>query len=115
MVKSWVRSYNFTRGKSFKISDKFELSEAGKAPTSSNLITCCKVSELKPGLLKFEGDGFAMNMTYNAKIVKPAIDYIEVKDKSLMRYWPKGVTQVRLVFIKPGLKGGQEVVFTPNK
>ena len=115
MVKSWVRSYNFTRGKSFKISDQFELTESGKAPTSSNLITCCKVSVVKPGLLKFEGDGFVVNMSYNTRVVKPTIDYIEVKDRSLMRYWPKGVTQVKLEFIKPGLKGGQEVIFTPAK
>ena len=112
-VKSWVRSYTLLRGKSFSISDKFELGSLTNAPTSSNLITYCKVSELRPGVLKFEGDGFILNMTYNAKIVKPKITFIEVKDNSLKRYWPKGVTQVVLEFIKPSLKGGQQLVFTP--
>ena len=40
-VKSWVRSYTLTRGKNFKISDKFELGGLAKASTSSNLITYC--------------------------------------------------------------------------
>lgn len=113
-VKSWVRSYTLTRGKNFKISDKFELSGLANS-TSSNLITYCKVSEIKPGLLKFEGDGFVLNMTYNANVVKAKIEFIEIKDKSLVRYWPKGVTRVVLEFLKPGLKGGQEVIFTPTK
>jgi hypothetical protein len=114
-VKSWVRSYTLTRGTSFKMSDKFELSGLAKSPTSSNLITYCKVSELKPGLLKFEGDGFALNMTYNPKVVKAGIKYIEIKDKSLRKYWPNGVTQIVLEFINPGLKGGQQVVFSTAK
>ena len=114
-VKSWIRSYTLNRGKNFKISDKFELSSLSKAPTSSNLITYCKVTETKPGLLLFEGDGFALTMTYNTKVVKPKIEYIEIKDKSLMRYWPKGVTRVVLEFINPGKTGGQEVVFTQRK
>jgi len=66
-------------------------------------------------LLKFEGDGFVLNMNYNAKVVKTKIEFIEFKDRSLMRYWPNGVTRVVLEFLKPGLKGGQEVIFTPSK
>jgi hypothetical protein len=114
-VKSWVRSYTLIRGKSFKISDNFQLAGLSNAPTTSNLITYCKVSEVKPGLLKFEGDGFVLNMAYNAKAVKPTIEFKEIKDKSLVRYWPKGVTRVVLEYLKPAVKGGQEVVFTPVK
>jgi len=112
-VKSWVRSYTLNRGKSFVINDKFELSEVvpGKV-TSSNLITYCKVTEVKPGLLKFEGDGFVLNMTYNPKTVKPVIEFKEITDRTLKRYWPDGVTRVKLEFIKPGIKGGQTVTFT---
>jgi len=112
-VKSWVRSYTLNRGKSFVINDKFELSEIipGKT-TSSNLITYCKVSQVKPGLLKFEGDGFTLNMSYNSRVVTPKIEFIEITDRSLKRYWPDGVTRVKLEFIKPGIKGGQTVTFT---
>ena len=111
-VKSWVRTYTLNRGKSFMISDKYELNALTNATTSSNLITCCKVTQVKPGLLKFEGDGFALNMSYNSRIVKPEIEFIEVTDRSLKRYWPEGVTRIRLNFINPGMKGGQTLTFT---
>ena len=114
MIKSWVRSYTLNRGKNFTITDKFELGSTGKSGTTSNLITYCRVTEVKPGLLKFEGDGFTLNMTYDSKIVKPKIEFIEVTDATLKRYWPKGVTRVVLQFINPSLKGGQSVTFTRN-
>jgi hypothetical protein len=110
-VKSWVRSYTLNRGKSFVISDKYELNSITNAETSSNLITYCKVTKVKPGLLKFEGDGFALNMSYNPKVVTPEIEFIEITDRSLKRYWPDGVTRIRLKFLNPGMKGGQTVTF----
>jgi hypothetical protein len=114
-VKSWIRTYTLTRGKNFSIRDKFTLSEVVRgAITSSNLMTYCKVSEIKPGLLKFEGEGFVLNMSYNERVVKPVIEFREVTDRTLKRYWPKGVTRVRMEFIKPGLQGENEVVFKPE-
>ncbi len=111
-VKSWIRTYTLNRGKSFVISDKYELNTVTNAGTTSNLITYCKVIQVKPGLLKLEGDGFTLNMSYNPGVVKPEIEFIEVTDRSLKRYWPDGVTRIRLEFIKPGIKGGQTVTFT---
>ena len=112
-VKSWVRSYQLNRGKSFVITDKFELNDRGESSTTSNLITYCKVSQTKPGELKYEGDGFILNMSYNPKYVTPEIEKIEVTDRSLRRYWPNGVTRVKLKFSGNSLKGGQSVIFTP--
>lgn len=115
-VKSWLRSYTLNRSKNFVISDKFQLSEmVSNTITSSNLITCCRVTEVKPGLLRFDGDGFTLDMTYNPKVVKPVIESKEVTDRSLKRYWPNGITRVRLEFIQKNLAGGQEVVFKPVK
>ena len=114
-IKSWIRTYTLNRGKNFIITDKYELSGQGNAKTSSNIITYCKVTEIKPGLLKFEGDGFTLNATYNTKAVKAKIEFIEVNDHSLKRYWPKGVTRVVFEFVKPGLKGGQQLVFAAAK
>jgi hypothetical protein len=73
------------------------------------------VSEIKPGLLKFEGDGFSLNMSYNPKVVTPKIKFIEITDRMLKEYWPNGVTRVDLEFINPGLKGGQTVTFVPAR
>ena len=111
-VKSWIRSYTLNRGKSFTISDKYELSSSGKR-TGSNLITYCKVSEVKPGVLKFEGDGFNLTMSYNPAKVNAVIEYIEVTDKLLKRYWPNGVTRVKLEFKSIGMKGENNVIFRP--
>jgi hypothetical protein len=114
-VKSWIRSYTLNRGKNFVMTDKFELSAKGTGVTSSNLITYCKVTEMKAGLIKLEGDGFVINMTYNPKTVTPKTEFIEVKDRSLRRYWPNGVTRIRFEFINTGLKGSNTMVFTPEK
>ena len=114
-IKSWVRSYTLNRGRSFVISDKFELNGINKGITSSNLITYCKVSKVKPGLLKFDGDRFELNMSYNPRVVTPKIEFIDVTDPMLKGYWPNGVTRVVLEFINPGLKGGQVVTFSPAR
>jgi hypothetical protein len=113
-VKSWIRSYTLNRGKSFTISDRFELGKIS-GTTSSNLITSCKVTQVKSGLLRFDGDGFSLQMTYSPAAVTPEIEFIEVTDRSLKRYWPDGVTRVKLLFNKPSLKGNQSVTFTPVK
>lgn len=111
-VLSWVRTYTLNRGRSFVISDKYELKEVTGAPTTSNLMTYCRVTLVKPGLLKFEGDGFTLNMAYNQKVLTPEIEYIEISDRTLKRYWPNGVTRVKLKVNNPALKGSTSVVFT---
>jgi hypothetical protein len=111
-IKSWIRSYTLNRGKSFVISDKYELTALSDAPTSSNFITCCKVTQVKAGQLRLDGDSFSIYMNYNPKSINPVIEYIEVKDRTLKRYWPDGVTRVKLEFRNPGLKGSQIFTFT---
>jgi hypothetical protein len=115
MIKSWVRSYTLNRAKNFTITDKYELSGITGAITSTNLITYCKVTVVKPGLIRLEGDGFSMNLTFNPKIVTPKTEFIKVTDRSLSRYWPEGVTRIVMEFVNPGLKGGQVLTLTPDK
>jgi hypothetical protein len=111
-VKSWVRSYTLNRGKNFIITDKFELT-GDNGITSSNLITYCKVSTVRTGLLKLEGDEFTLLMSYNSKVVTPVIEFIKVTDNSLKRYWPEGVTRIKFEFNNPGKKGGQTITISP--
>jgi hypothetical protein len=112
LVKSWIRKYTLNRGKSFVVTDKFELSARTDSITSSNLMTYCKVSEIRPGELKFEGDGFTLKMLYSDKIVTPEISYIEVKDATLKQFWPRGVTRVVLKYNRSITKGTMNLVFT---
>jgi hypothetical protein len=115
IVKRWVRSYTLNRGKSFIIKDKYELNAKNNKQTTSNLITYCRVSQVKPGLIRFDGDGFSLNMAYNTGSVTPEIEFIPVNDRTLKRYWPDGVTRIKMVNKNPGLKGEQIVTFTPVK
>ncbi len=114
-VKSWIRSYTLNRGKSFVIRDRYELALQTGKPTSSNLITYCKVSIVKPGLIRLDGNGFSLNMTYNPKSVTPEVEFIEIKDRTLKRYWPEGITRIKLMFTDPALKGEQSFSFIPLK
>jgi hypothetical protein len=113
-VKSWIRSYTLNRDESFVINDKFELNAINKT-TSSNLVTNSRVTQVKPGLLRLDGDGFSLNMSYNPKVVSPKIEFIEVKDRSLKRYWPDGITRIALGFINPGHKGNHTITFKESQ
>lgn len=110
-VKSWVRTYTLNRRRNFTIKDRYQLNEVTGALTSSNLITCCRVSEVKPGQLRFEGDGFILNMFYNPRVVRPETEFIEVNDRTLKRYWPEGVTRVKMVFLNPSIAGSNSMIF----
>jgi hypothetical protein len=104
-VNKWVRSYRLDRGRKFTISDAWELAEIKEQPTSLNFITSCKVTETAAGSLDLEGDGFTLTMKYDAKSLSPKIEFYEVTDGGLRRYWPGGITRVVLKIENPGLKG----------
>jgi hypothetical protein len=40
--------------------------------------------------------------------------FIKVSDRSLSRYWPNGLTSIKLEVINPGLKGSQTVIFAKS-
>ncbi len=115
MVKKWVRTYILKRGKSFEINDDFELSSSLDAPTSSNLITYCKVTKISPGLLELAGEGFTLKLKYDKSRVIPEIEFIPVKDITLRHYWPAGVTRIRFLFQGKELKGTNSLIFTPER
>jgi len=112
-VSSWLRTYILNRGKDFRIKDQFEYNAHPEKETNMNLITYCKVSKHAPGVLHLKGDDFLLALEYDPKIVSPRIEYYEVKDAGLMRYWPLGVTRIVFEIILPGGKGENELVFRP--
>lgn len=114
-VKSWVRSYRLDRGKKFTISDRYQLKEVADAPTSINFVTYCKVTEKSAGVLGLEGDGFELDLKYNAKKVSPEIGYIEVTDSKLKSYWPKGVTRIVFTLNNISTAGSNDILVTKVK
>lgn len=111
-VKMWKRSYVLERGKKFKIQDNYELSKIGNDPTTLNLITYCKVSELSAGKLRLSGDGFNLDLKYNSKAVTPKIEFTEVTDNKLKRYWPNGITRIVFEINNIKLAGKNELVIS---
>jgi len=114
-VQTWKRTYTLERGKQFKIQDDFELSKINSTPTTLNLITYCKVSELKKGVLRLEGEGFNLNLKYDSNYLSPNIEFIEVTGKKLKNYWPKGITRIQFVIDDMELSGVNEFIITEAK
>ncbi|MBN2347462.1 MAG: heparinase II/III family protein [Bacteroidales bacterium] len=108
-VKKWVRTYRLDRGKKFTILDDYELSETGKSPTTLNFVSSNKVTEIAPGLLSLQGDGFTLEMKYNTKTVSPSIEFYEVTDSKLKYFWPGGITRIVFTVKNPGLKGNNKI------
>jgi hypothetical protein len=112
-VNKWVRSYSLERGKRFVIGDNYNLKEV-VTPSTLNFVTNCKVTDSGAGIIKLEGDGFTLNMAYNAKNVTPKIEVTEITDSGLKRYWN---TITRIVFTINNQKatGKNEIVITEAK
>ena len=113
-VKKWVRTYTLERGKKFLIQDNWELSNVSDNATSLNFVTSNRVSEKAPGIILLEGDGFAMEMKYNAKALTPKIEVKEITDSGLKRYW-KTITRIVFTINNPKATGKNEIVITEVK
>lgn len=109
-VTKWIRSYQLDRGKQFIVRDDYQLSQLLDAPTTINFVTYCKVSEIKPGLLLLKGDGFNLELNYNVKSVTSEIEFNEVYDSGLRRYWPDGITRIVFKINNMKLKGKNEFI-----
>ncbi len=108
-VERWTRTYRLDRGKKFTIRDQYELRMVETDPTTLNFVTACKVKGLAPGALSLEGDGFHLEMKYNPKTVSPGIEFIQVTDAQLKRYWKDGITRIVFTVINPGVHGKNQI------
>ncbi len=109
-VKKWIRTYQLDRGKQFIVGDNYELLEVSENPTTINFVTYCKVSENKPGVLLLKGEGFDLEMSYNSRKVTPKIEFNEVTDNGLKRYWPEGITRIVFTMNDMKTKGKNEII-----
>ena len=100
-VRSWRRSYQLKRGKSFKISDKFQLT-SNSGETSINFLTSCCVDTTTPGRVELGGEGFALWLSYNSPGTTVSEEPIDIRENKLKRSWPGGLA--RLVFSSKKMK-----------
>lgn len=108
-IKKWERGYRLDRGKRFVIKDAYQFNKAPDGTTTLNFITYCKVSQSRPGSLLFQGEDFTLEMKYDAKALDPGIEFIEVTDNGLKRYWPNGITRVAFTLKDPKIKGENNI------
>lgn len=113
-INHWFRSYELHRGKSFRISDRFSLKEVSDQPTTLHLMTYCEVEEKEPGILLLKGGDYELEMQYDARQFSPVIEYYNVEDEGLKRYWPDGVTRIALTFRDISSTGESHIVITPR-
>ena len=69
----------------------------------TTLFSCCPFSKA------LEGEDFTLEMIYNPKKLSPEIEFNEVHDPMLKRYWPKGITRIVFTFENPGIKGNNQI------
>ncbi len=108
-IQKWERRYQLDRGKRFIIKDKFQFNQIPENPTTLNFVTYCKVSESKPGNLLLQGEDFTLELVYNTKAIDPEIEFVEVTDQGLKRYWPNGVTRIVFTLKEPGMTGENSI------
>lgn len=109
-VKSWIRNYTLAKGKSFTITDHWELSLLQK-PSVLNLMTCCEVKidasknitlTSKTGLFKLE---------YDKKLLTPEINDIELTDPKLINAWDnKKLTRICFTILSSQTIGNSKLV-----
>jgi hypothetical protein len=114
-IDKWERSYQLDRNRKFVISDEYELKDLKNDPTTLNFVTYCNVVKVSDGVLNLEGEEFILEMRYNPKKVSPEIEFNEVHDPMLKRYWPKGITRVVFTLINSGIKGKNHIEIVKAK
>ena len=113
-VKSWRRGYKLQRGKSFTISDQYSLLE-NNGKNAIHFMTSCQATIVKPGLIRLESEGFALEMSYNASAINARIENIEINDQRLKTAWNDKITRVMLDITGKGLSGSNDVVVRAAK
>lgn len=113
-VKKWERLYRLDRSKEFIIQDVYELNKILDNSTTLNFITYSNVSLVKPGTIKLHSNDYDLEMRYDPQIVSPKIEFIEVTDKGLKRYWPDGVTRIVFTLKFSSNHGKNKITIVPS-
>jgi len=113
-VKKWKRSYQLQRGKKFIIKDLYELTKITDT-TSVNLILYCQVRDFKPGIIHLTGynNDYKLELKYNPNILTPKIEFHNVTDSGLKRFWPQAITRIVFTMHSSDKKGESTISINP--
>ncbi|MGV8134872.1 MAG: heparinase II/III family protein [Mangrovibacterium sp.] len=113
-VKKWERIYQLQRGKRFIVKDLYELRKITDT-TSINLILYCKINRVKPGIIHLTGydDDYNLELRYNPNILTPRIEFHEVTDSGLKRFWPNGTVRIVFTMHSSDKKGESTISINP--
>ena len=107
-VQSWQRSYRFNRGKDFTITDQYALTE-NRGGTSLHFMTSCQATIVKQGVIQLEGEGFTLEMNYDASKLNARIEIIPIDDSRLHTAWGNSLTRIVMDVKNQKLSGSASV------
>lgn len=86
-VDSWVRNFNFTRGKRLDVEERIRLSEY-VAPSELMFVTPYDVTLESDGLLRLTSDGDVRHVKFDPRVVSAEIEKLDpATDQSVIRRW----------------------------
>jgi hypothetical protein len=113
-VDFWNRTYTLNRGKSLVIQDKYKLTEV-KGETWLNFLTCCKATEVKPGLVQLKTGEVTVDISFNPKTLSPVIEEFDTNDKTVEVSWGNRLTRLRFKILSDKPENKIELVFNETK
>ncbi|MDR2423201.1 MAG: heparinase II/III-family protein [Prevotellaceae bacterium] len=112
-VKTWIRTYKLLRGKSLTIGDRYELNE-NRGGNALHFLTACAVSTAKPGVAILEGEGFTLEMLYDASKISLRTENIKITDRNLNRVWGNNLTRIVMDISDKKPSGSNRITLTTN-
>jgi hypothetical protein len=109
-VRSWERTYEMKRGKSFIITDQYKLEE-NNVGTALHFMTSAIPFKKKEGVLELQAGDTKMLMEYDAAQLELNVEAVPVNDKRLLESWPPVVYRLILKVRNRAVEGSHKVIF----
>ena len=111
-VEQWIRNITLERGKKIRISEKFRLTDIS-GTTALRYMSPLLCTIVKPGIVSLAGEGFELQMKYNASALTARIEQKEVDGSGLQAAWGSKITV--LIFEVPQQKSGDIAIEITRK
>lgn len=114
-VGSWVRGYRLLRGKSFRITDRWNLKE-NRGGNALVFMTAKDIElDARRGAIYFNGEGYRLRMKFNPAQFDAVVEKIEVEDKMIAGAWGDTVSRIVLSVKSRSRNGASTIEITPVK